>query len=349
VRGIASGLDLELIREQSGLLDLAPEWRAFADRHPAATPFHRPDWLITWWKHFGNGELRVFVFRDGCEVCGVIPCFLHEWQGRRQLTLLGSGISDYLEPLLKRDHVPEILALLSDHLRNNSDWDVCDWQDLSSPSVLAPLGQMHGDSRCSEIPITGKWDNFYLARPRGLRRNLRRYTAKARIIDDVQFFVKADFEPELVSDLIRLHAARWNREGEAGMIAANRSAGFLHEIASKFASRGMLRFFGLKFQGRVVALILSVPYKNVLFAYLSAFDPEYEQYGFGKLLLQESLKHAFQERYASWNFLRGEEQYKFDWGARAIAKSRLKLRKQDLAASHTASGDKGLYSHSPSF
>jgi CelD/BcsL family acetyltransferase involved in cellulose biosynthesis len=210
------------------------------------------------------------------------------------------------------------------------DWDICDWQDLSSPTALEGIGHVQDDIPCSEILIAGRWDDFYHARPRGLRRNLRRYAEKAREIDEVRFFVRTNFDARLMDSLITLHSARWNRHGEAGMIAANRSAGFLRDVAAKFAVDDMLRFFALEFQGRLVAVILSFPYKNVLFSYLSAFDPEYQQYGFGKLLLEKSLEYAFFNEYRSWNFLRGDEPYKSDWGASLISKSRLVLRKSGL-------------------
>jgi CelD/BcsL family acetyltransferase involved in cellulose biosynthesis len=123
--------------------------------------------------------------------------------------------------------------------------------------------------------------------------------------------------------LIQLHAARWNRQGEAGTIASNRSAAFLRQAVPELSAiRGAL-FFSLEFQDRTAAVILSFPYKGMLFSYLSAFDPEYEQYGFGKILLQKSLEYAFEKGFKSWNFLRGNEPYKFEWGARIIPKRRL--------------------------
>ncbi len=177
---VASSLRLEMLRDCDQLEPLKPAWTALAHSQSYATPFQTSDWLLTWWKHFGGGELRVFVFRNGDQLAGLVPCFLHEWQGRRQLTLLGSGISDYLEPLLAPQYRAEILELLSSSLREMPGWDVCDWQDLSSPTALAGLGESQEDTPCSEILITGDWEDFYNARPRGLRRNLRRYAEKAR-------------------------------------------------------------------------------------------------------------------------------------------------------------------------
>ena len=271
------------------------------------------------------------AFRNGDDLIAIIPCFLHHWQGRRQLTLLGSGISDYLEPVISAESMPNVLELLSNYLRGTADWDVVDWQDLSAPTRLTELTpvefsiRVSDDTPCSEILIAGGWDDFYRERPHGLRRNLRRYADKARQLAEIHFFFEAAFRPGLLENLIRLHAARWNRQGEAGTIASNRSAAFLREIVPKLGAHGRLLFFGLDFQGRTVALILSFPYKGILFSYLSAFDPEYEQYGFGKILLEKSLEYAFQEGFKSWNFLRGKEPYKFEWGSKLIPKCRLIL------------------------
>jgi CelD/BcsL family acetyltransferase involved in cellulose biosynthesis len=256
------------------------------------------------------------------------------WEGRRQLTLLGSGISDYLEPLIAAADRAEILQTLSTHLEGRLDWDVCSWQDLSSPTLLAELPvsvtsmRVMEDMPCTEVPIMGNWEMYCRARPRGLRRNLRRYAEKAYQLAEFQFFAERDFKSQLLETLICLHTARWRRQGEAGMIAANCSADFLREVVPKLAAQGHVLFFGLEFQGRTVALILSFPYQNVLFSYLSGFDPEYEQYGFGRLLLHKSLEYAFAKKFKSWNFLRGNEPYKFEWGATLVPKTRLLISRQ---------------------
>ena len=90
---------LEVIENTARLREFEPEWSRFVARVSPATPFQMPEWLATWWSHFGSGDLRVMVFRQGAEVAGVLPCFRHEWNGRRQLTLVGSRVSDYLDPL----------------------------------------------------------------------------------------------------------------------------------------------------------------------------------------------------------------------------------------------------------
>src|SRR4051794_1708876 len=116
-------IETEIIEDVQRLQAFRPEWSDFVDRSAAATPFQTPEWLFTWWSNFGSGVLRVIVFRAQRRVAGVLPAFLHHWNDQRQITLIGSGITDYLDPLLDPLHVPEILDTLRSNLRSWSDWD----------------------------------------------------------------------------------------------------------------------------------------------------------------------------------------------------------------------------------
>jgi len=321
---------VELVEDFSGLLEFGAEWSRFLETSPEVTPFQLSEWLLTWWRHFGSGSLRVSVFRDGSQVVAVLPFFRHEWQARRQLTLVGSGVSDYPEPAIARRSCADVLQKLVIELKQDRCWDVCSWQDLNADSPLRELAwgdefmpTVEADSECAETAISGDFEAWYARRPHGLRRNVRRYLEKAQAIDEPRFYVRYQPEPELVNALITLHAARWQKQGEPGMIVQNQSAGFLREVFDRFAARDMLRFFILRFRSRIVAIICGFYYRNVFYSYLSAFDPEYEKFGFGRILLYHSLRHSFEHRYCSWNFLRGSEPYKFDWGARHIPKCRI--------------------------
>jgi len=84
----------------------------------------------------------------------------------------------------------------------------------------------------------------------------------------------------------------------------------------------------LCFENRVAAFMFAVVLLGTVFAYLSAFDPEYEALGFGKTLLYNSARFAFEQGYRSWDFLRGDEPYKSDWGAIRIPKRRVLITRK---------------------
>jgi CelD/BcsL family acetyltransferase involved in cellulose biosynthesis len=322
-------MQLEIVDNFRRLEALRGEWSRFLETLGGITPFQTPDWLLTWWRHFGNGQLHAFFFREGGELAAIIPCFLHEWNGRRQFTLIGSGIGDYLEPAIAPHHRGPVIDELYAHLAANRDWDVCNWQDIDANSPLAALAPLQADAPCSEIQLTVTFEEYWAGRGKDLRRNIRRYGERAEKMGKIEFAPGGDF----TEDLIRLHRIRWQMDGEPGMIDANHSADFLRDVVREFARLDLLRFFALRFRGEVAAVSLGFFYRHTLYSYLSAFDPQHETLGFGRRLLYESLRYAYQHRYAAWNFCRGAEDYKFSFGAEAIPKCRLILRR---AAAHTA-------------
>ena len=258
---------------------------------------------------------------DDGRVTGVLPLFLHEWQGRRQLTLIGSGITDYLDPMF--DDIDLGRAALHDW----SDWDICVLQDLSANSALRVLGTAVADLPCSAICFEGSFDDFLRDRPKDLKRNLRRYKEKAEAIGPVTFEVSEEADAESLDALIQLHAARWQERGESGMIEANRSEGFLRDVACRLGRAGMLRFFKVRFCGRIAAIVMAMRNQSTIFCYMSAFDPEHERFGFGRELLAQAIRYAHENGYKRWDFLRGDEPYKFSWGAYAAAKCRVVIER----------------------
>jgi CelD/BcsL family acetyltransferase involved in cellulose biosynthesis len=325
----STSISTETIRDVNRLREFEPEWRGFLQRCSAPTPFQTPEWLLPWWTHFGSGVLHVLAFRCRGNVVGILPGFLHDWNSRRQLTLIGSGVSDYLDPVLDPAHTTEIMASLEDHLAGCSDWDVCDWQDLSAGTPLAFLGNAAGDAPCTEVPMSLSWERFLASRPAELRRNLRVNRRKEEALGTVQFAASAASNHVLVEALIGLHTACWRARGLPGMIEQNGAGPFLRAVAGSLASRDMLRFFTICVDGKIVAIILALRNYSSLFGYLSGFDPVYAKYSFGQELIAQALRYAHDNRYRSWNFLRGVEAYKFEWGAVELPKVRVRRRRSE--------------------
>lgn len=314
-------MDVQIVDNLRALQALVPEWHGLLSQAAFTTPFQLPAWLLTWWKHFGSGELRVFAVRDHGKLYGIVPCFLHSWNGRRQLTLIGSGISDYTDPPIFAEAIPA----LADHLASMPDWEVLDWQDLGADTPLRLITGLsaRSDTNCSELSIAGSFEQFFASRGKELRRNCRRYGERARQLGTVSFEVSERAEPELLDALVNLHARRWQERGEAGMIAANHSEPFLREVATEFAAINILRIFSVRLNGRIMAILLAFDFRKRIFSYMSAFEPEHQELGFGRMLLFEAIRYAFANGYAGWNFLRGDEAYKLAWGATSIPKIRL--------------------------
>ena len=112
------------------------------------------------------------------------------------------------------------------------DWDICDWQDLSVDTPLRELKSGEhfeltstSDLPCSEIRLEGTFDEFQNARPKDLKRNLRRYRKKAEATGSVQFEAVKEARPELMKALIDLHDAKWQQTRRARDDSSERLGG----------------------------------------------------------------------------------------------------------------------------
>ena len=88
------------------LHSIEPEWWSLYERCPEATPFHSPDWLMSWWKRFGFGDLWTLAVREGNRLVALAPLFIHTYQDGssgaiRQVSPVGIGITDYTDFLFE--------------------------------------------------------------------------------------------------------------------------------------------------------------------------------------------------------------------------------------------------------
>jgi len=323
---------LEVVRDLTRLRELEPAWSQQVSCWNQSTPFHLPEWLLTWWDHFGSGELQAVVAWKQETIVGLLPCFRHSWQNARQMTLIGSGITDYLDPFIAPHDAEMTVGQLGAYL-TEAEFDLCDWQDLSAESPLLSLRRheqlavdVASETVCSEVELAEDFGQYWQSRSSEMRRNVRRYAEKAERGGPLQFDVDCNATPETLNVLFALHTARWRSRGESGMVEANHSAKFMRCVSSALARRHVLRLFTLRWCERVVAAILAFSWKGKLYGYFSAFDPEHESLGFGRILLSRCIGYAHETGHTHWNFLRGDEPYKKSWGAQCISKCRLKIR-----------------------
>ena len=132
-------------------------------------------------------------------------------------------------------------------------------------------------------------------------------------------------------DLVHLHQVRWNRMGYPGLFADDRFEHFLDEVSQSFGKRGWIWLKTIKIHTngspevsqsdsqeqnnqRHIAIRMGFKFKNQLYDYLSGFDNQslYSKYRPGLALLFSMIEDAHKFGYHTVEFLRGNENYKFD-------------------------------------
>jgi len=298
---------------------------------PHATPFQSPAWVEAWWRHLGSGERVDVIARDAAgRAVAALPCFVWMAEGERRLVPLGAGNSDHCDALVDRA-VPDAPARLWAALERER-WDALWWPDLREGSVL--LGALPDAWRVEEVPhetcpvLAIPADGDVLAAlSRSRRRKIVHDRHRADALGGVETRLAGAAEvDEAIDALFALHAARWQAAGETGVLADARTRAFLREAAHGLAAAGLLRVAVVRHGGEIVAVLLGFCDGRRGYSYINgtAFVPGQS---FGTLAFGRMIEAAAAEGARAFHFLRGEEVYKYGWGAEPTRTMRRVVRR----------------------
>lgn len=305
-----------LVRDDAALHALRPEWEALWRRVPGASPFQHPDWLLPWWRQFGTGQPRVGCLHEGERLTGVLPLYVLD-EGAPRLLPIGAGTSDHLDALLEPG-VPVSVLL---HCLLDEGYP-CDLIEMPPGAALLNLSApadwratWRDDSLCPALALPPTIEALGDAIPVRTLRKLRMNRNRAERAGGAPIeTATADTLAPLLSELIRLHQARWTAAGEAGSFADPRVAAHLAESAPALLAAGLLRLQAVRLEGEVAASVLALLAPGRILFYLSGYNAARAFESPGTLLLGAMLEEAVREGRREADFLRGGEAYKYAWG-----------------------------------
>ena len=317
-------LEYSLLRTTADLEALVPEWRALWSAIPSAKPFQRPEWLLPWWKQFGQPDLHAVCMRRAGELVGLIALYVYAepQSGERQLLLLGAGTSDYLDGLFLASCTPvEIRAALATVAEENT-WDTLHLTQLPPESLLkaaldevdAALVQRHPGEICSRCPAA-----LIADLPRKVRSEIR-YFRNAAIGRGKLRLEIADAASctDFLNILVKLHAASWQVRGQAGVLAALDVLAWHAEAVPAMQAVGALRLYVLSLDAEPIAALYALidppsrPGRTEYF-YLIGYSPEHAEFKPGALLTAMASEGARADGVETIDMLRGNEAYKKFW------------------------------------
>lgn len=295
-----------VIASSAELHALASDWRALWRRCAGQTPFTTPAWLLAWWEHLGSGELRTLALLAGDQLLALAP--LHV-TADGTLQFLGTGVSDYGDALVEPGHEAEFVRAFRELARTSRDVRRVDLRQLPANSPLLVLGRAEPDVPCPVLRLSGSPDSSlrkeisYEHRRLARRGTVAFETAAARTLD------------ALLDALFALHAARWADSG-GGVLADERVRAFHRTAARALLEAGLLRLHALCVAGEIVAVYYGFSASRRAYYYLGGFAPAWQRYGVGNLVIDFAARSAAAEGATAFDFLRGQEPYKYHWGAR---------------------------------
>ncbi len=328
-------MQFSIIRTISEMDALAEEWNSLLSESASHVPFLRHEYMSAWWQNLGGGEwqqaeLSIIVARgpDG-QLVGIAPLFLAEnQQGDPALMFLGTHeISDYLDVIARPEDLPVFLEGMLEFLCSQQapQWRLLDWYNLleSSPTLpaLQPLSTKLGLSlnqdmlsHCPCIPLPGDWEAYMASIDKKQRHEIRRKMRRALENSiPVRWYILED-EAKLDSEIDAFFTLMTFDAEKARFLTPLMREQMRSIIQIAFRHRWLQLAF-IEVDGEKAAAYLNFDYDQRIWVYNSGFNPRFGELSVGWVLLGYLIQWANEHKRAAFDFMRGDEDYKYRFGA----------------------------------
>ena len=311
------------------------QWRELLASSAADTLFLMPQWRRVWWEQFGDGqEMLLLSLQDNGAMEGLAP--LSRRSGT--ITFMGSeDLFDYNDFPVSQGAESRFFPSLVSHL-DREEWQALELLSLpeDSPTLayLPDLARERGyqveileEDVAPGLELPGTWDDFLMGLSKKDRHELRRKTRRlySAGIEVQSYGLSAPEEVQAsLKDFFDL--MRYSKEDKHRFLTPSREL-FFQKIAMEMAGIGVMKLFFLELNKERVAAAMCFDYGRSRFLYNSGFNPDFGYYSVGLLLISLALKDAIEVGKTYFDFLRGDESYKYHLGGTNRTVYRMMVRR----------------------
>jgi CelD/BcsL family acetyltransferase involved in cellulose biosynthesis len=311
---------------QGAVDDLVPDWTQLFAADDRATPFQSPAWAQAWWQWWADrAQPWTLVVRDAGRLIGLMPLVLRRTATLRVLRVMGEEPADYWDLLALPDRRPEVEAALVGELqRRRYQWDALVVSRLpahsTTPRALAGSGlRVHerDSTLCPGIELPQTWDAYLATLRTKARTNLRR---RLRSLDEGGLQLREVDVPDIPRALRcwqEIRIRQWEQRDRelAGAHRSDAFRDFLVEVMKSLVPDRLGLVWEFLSDGATVAVYVNFCDAGTFYQYLGGFEPELGSLGIGRLATAYGIRSSVAEGRRYYDFMRGEEPYKYSFGA----------------------------------
>jgi CelD/BcsL family acetyltransferase involved in cellulose biosynthesis len=324
-------LKIEVITQADDFLALRPEWEALMSQTARPCLFTTWDWQWHWWAAYQPGDLWILALRNPVgELVALAPWFIHDL-GERGVWVRSIGcvdVTDYLELILREGYeeaaLQSLTAFAYEHRARYTDLDFCNIpEDSPTLKLWGPILEAAGyevtirqQEVCPVIKLPDTWeaylDQLDSKQAGELRRKLRHLRGSDQTITWGFIGPEEDIQAALDRFLALMRASS---QQKAAFLEDERHVRFFRSVIPALQAKGYLKLSFLQVGGKDAAAYLSFDYRGQIWLYNSGQDHKVApKLSPGILLLMNIIQAAIESGRSHFDFLRGDEEYKYRMG-----------------------------------
>jgi CelD/BcsL family acetyltransferase involved in cellulose biosynthesis len=296
-------------------VSLEAEWSELARRRAYPTVFLTPDWIRVARRYDRRQQVTLSIAERG------IAALARDTDGT--LSFAGGELTDYQDVVARSEDAGIVAGALGEWIAaQRTPRVLLDFVPEEAATadaisrVLSAAGyDVHVDRLVTaprvELPTT--FDEYVQALGKTERHELRRKLRRLEAGRRIAFRFAGDGERAAVLD--RFVALHRRSRGEKAEFMTGETERFFRDVAEAIAARGWLRLGVLGVDGEDAAVLFGFAYEQTLALYNAAYDPDLATLSVGIACAAYAIRSAIDEGLRVYDFLRGDERYKYDLGA----------------------------------
>ena len=323
---------MPFIRTLEELESLAPLWNTLTEDKGEGTVHSVFPWLNTWWRTYlelrdaftGSFDLLVITIKDANKnTTGIAPLMLECNGEQKTIRFLGEGVSDFADFLVwgdRYDFFHQCLSLL-DKTCKGADVELQQFPKNSpnyAPlmSVLKEKGYAFRESvieKCPYLSISDGWEDYYASVSNKHRYDIRRCKRRLEEQGKLSFTRFNVVDQKHIDEFSQINIQRQRSLNRPSLYENPFKHKFVMAVSRKLNDIGMMDAAALFHNDRMISYVYGFCYRRIHYYWNISFLPEYARYSPGKILLYHLLSDSFKKGYRKFDFMRGDEKYKFIW------------------------------------
>ena len=303
-RRVASVHIAEHVEELDPVLEA---WDRLAEKE--CRPFGRPGWLLAWWRarsreRFSRSGLRVVVVCDAHGLAGLAPLFIEDVQARvPHLRFLGLHAFFGGCPLVRSDVADDTIDALAGAIATMRprpsivSFDLIDvdsrWPDALVRSWPGRRAWLRSglSTTSAAVRLEGTFEEWVHTRGHDWRGEYRRRNRRFSEIGGVVRRAQCTEDVSRgLSQLIRLHHARWHHESQWLTPVVERT---LREAGNGLVTHDGFRLWTVEIGGQVIGATVFAAAGGAVVMPLTAFDPAWSRFAPGLHSVVAGIEEGF--------------------------------------------------------
>ena len=322
-------MTIELVQSTPEFLNLKQDWNALLSQSASHVPFLRHEYLFQWWQNLGGGEwesgdLVILIQRDqDRKISGIAPFFIRD----QQVLFIGSyEISDYLDLITTPNNLAEFVRESFDFLISDQfpTWRTLDLYNIpeGSPSIqILEQAARAADFQTNleiiqpapAIQLPTSWQAYLDSLEDRYNQEISRKNKNAET-----YFLPVDWyivnEEHVLDQELDDFLDLMINNPEKEKFLTDQMKKKIKESARAAFEEGWLQLAFLTVGDIKAAGYLNFDFNGKIWVYNSGINSVFENLSPGWVLLSRIIQWAIEEGKTEFDFMRGDETYKYQFG-----------------------------------